>query len=147
MTKQEYLSRAWMLDREIEYQVRRMKNLQLRLTDIAHGWPGSERVGTSAPEEAHYARLLASLDEMAGELENRTKEYVRTKREIERTIARVSDVSYRLMLQYRYLEHLTWDQVGEALCVDPSTAKRWHRKAMDMVEIPEEEYIPTVPRQ
>ena len=43
----------------------------------------------------------------------------------------------QLVLRYRYLEHLTWEQIGDRLFIDESTARRRHKKALDGLVIPE----------
>ena len=51
MTKVEYLSRARMLEQQIDLHMRRMDRLRARMTDIARGWDSQERVASSPKAE------------------------------------------------------------------------------------------------
>lgn len=40
---------------------------------------------------------------------------------------------------YRYLEGMTWEDIGELFHANKSTIKRWHRKAIEEIVLPEEQ--------
>lgn len=139
MTKVEYLSRARMLEQQIDLHMRRMDRLRARMTDIARGWASQERVASSPNAEAPFVRTLECLEEEGEEMARKVEDLVRVSRETEGVIAAVPVREYQLLLEYRYLEGKTWSQAAAEMSVDPSTAKRWHRRALDMVTLPENE--------
>lgn len=49
----------------------------------------------------------------------------------------LEDPDERLVLRLRYILGLGWDQIGEKMNVDESTARRWHRRGLDHVKMPQ----------
>ena len=45
---------------------------------------------------------------------------------------------YRMLLCYRYLNRKTWEQIADLMHIDPSTAKRWHTKAVSLLTLPDD---------
>ena len=52
-------------------------------------------------------------------------------------IAAVSDTDERMVLRYRYIHNLTWEQIGDELNADRTTVYRWHNLALRHVILPE----------
>ena len=52
-------------------------------------------------------------------------------------IMAVSDMCERQVLRYRYLEMMSWRQIGKELGTDVRTVRRWHEEALGNVVVPE----------
>ena len=59
------------------------------------------------------------------------------KAQMEDMIHRLLRTDYQLLLIYRYLEGMTWEEIGDLLHVEKTTAKRWHKTALSLLQMPE----------
>ena len=111
MTKKE-LSRLYWLNREIEYQQRRLDELRAaatsctaKITGIPHGSGVSDKIGKYAAEIADLEGLLrANLQKCFYEL-NRLNRYIQS----------VDDPLMRQILSLRYINGLSWWQVADSI--------------------------------
>lgn len=63
------------------------------------------------------------------------------KAQIRSVIEAVSDPNERMVLRYRYIHNMTWDQIGDELHADARTVRRWHGIALMHVVIPENQIV------
>ena len=49
----------------------------------------------------------------------------------------VPDTDERMVLRYRYIHNMTWEQIGSELNADKSTVRRWHGNALAHVVLPD----------
>jgi DNA-directed RNA polymerase specialized sigma subunit len=59
------------------------------------------------------------------------------KEQIREVIDEVADTDERMVLRYRYIHNLTWEQIGDELHADRTTVYRWHNSAVNHVKLPE----------
>ena len=52
-------------------------------------------------------------------------------------IEAVPDTDERMVLRYRYVHNLTWEQIGNEMNADARTIRRWHGNALLHVVLPE----------
>ena len=57
--------------------------------------------------------------------------------QIREVIDEVTDTDERMVLRYRYIHNLTWEQIGDELHADRTTVYRWHNSAVNHVKLPE----------
>ena len=60
------------------------------------------------------------------------------KEQMREVIAAVPDTDERMVLRYRYIHNLTWEQIGNELNADARTIRRWHGSALLHVVLPAE---------
>ena len=48
----------------------------------------------------------------------------------------VPNVNEQMVLRYRYIHNMTWEQIGNELNADESTIRRWHKAALSAVKLP-----------
>ena len=58
------------------------------------------------------------------------------KEQIRTVIDRVENPDEQMVLRYRYIHNMTWEQIGDELKADESTVRRWHRRALASVIVP-----------
>ena len=63
---------------------------------------------------------------------------VALKEQIRCVINEVADTDERMVLRYRYVHNLTWEQIGDELNADRTTVYRWHNQAINHVTLPED---------
>ena len=63
---------------------------------------------------------------------------VALKEQIRCVINQVADTDERMVLRYRYVHNLTWEQIGDELNADRTTVYRWHNAAINHVTLPKD---------
>lgn len=80
------------------------------------------------------ARLIANLVDAQQELEDVRMEAIRVMREINTVISRVSDPQQKRLLELRYLDGKTWEEISNTIHVTYRHVFNIHRKAKESVE-------------
>lgn len=63
------------------------------------------------------------------------------KAQIRGVIEAVTDPNERMVLRYRYIHNMTWEQIGDELHADARTIRRWHARALSGLTLPENPII------
>ena len=84
----------------------------------------------------HDRAPLYSFDELKNEINAEINRIVSLKLEIRSVINAVQDHDERLLLKYRYLNFMQWDDICEHMQVSMRTAHRIHAAALANVQIP-----------
>lgn len=132
MTPKEYLSRYRNLGQSID--AKRMQIVQLReqavqitravSPDRVQGGGERDRVSAAA------ARIVDAVRDLEGQIADREN----ARKEIEEAIGKVEDGALRVLLEYRYLAGLTWEQIAETLSYDYRWVLRLHSRALQAIE-------------
>ncbi len=131
MNAKEYLSRAFELDRRITIKIEQLKQLRdlaQKCTSVISDLPKGKTAGSRLEETVcrivdYETDLNADIDAL-----------VDMKREIERVIAVVPDTMQQLLLQMRYLNFSSWEDIAEALCVTYNHVFKIHRDALNYLD-------------
>lgn len=95
------------------------------ITDMPHGGNGED------PREIAILNMLECSEKAA---EKRICQ-IKVKEEIEATIESVEDESLELLLTYRYIDCLTWEQVAVALSKSWRQTHRLHAEALNKINL------------
>lgn len=136
MTSREYLSQAYRLDQKIDSGLREVAQLRRMLGSISSPVLG-DKVQTSRPEEAPFVRSLEKIMALEEQINAEIDTLVSLKKQMRQVISAVPDTDERMVLSYRYIHNLTWEQISDELDESVSTVKRRHRSALDHVALPE----------
>ena len=113
MTNKEYFQQAVWLDRQLSSCFKEVSHLQ----SLGRG---DERIAAQLTEvRAEISRLIALREEMR------------------KVIDALPERKEQLVLRFRYLHAMKWEDVAVELDVDVRTARRWHDAALEHVRIPE----------
>lgn len=138
MTAREYLSQAYRLDQRINNKLQQIEQLRSLAEKVRTSY-GGERVSHTRNVTSMEDTLIR-LMEAEIEINRQIDELVNLKIQIRKLIDKVHNVSYRLILEKRYLCFLPWDQIA----VDMHYSRRWtltkHERAIKVIEqiLPEE---------
>lgn len=136
MTTKEYLKQAFRLDHRIDSDITEMERLREMACSI--GAPGfEEHYNPNHPTEAPFVRSLEKVWQMEEKINGEIDRLVDLKAQIRSVIEAVTDPNERMVLRYRYIHNMTWDQIGDELHADARTVRRWHGTALLHVELPE----------
>lgn len=90
--------------------------------------------------EDRIQRATDSLVELRAMLYDKLLDSTEIRLEIERCLASIKDDRLRLLMEYRYINGLTWEQVAETMHCEYRWILRLHKRALALIE-PSEKYI------
>lgn len=133
MTAKEYLNQAYHADRRIESklsQIESLKSLATRVTSVFSDMPHSPM-----PDNHHLEKTIADIIDLENEILNDVSELVDLKREIKNAVNQVQNEKYRTLLELRYLNFLTWEQIAVNLNFSIQHTYRIHDEALKKISI------------
>lgn len=137
MTAKEYLSQAYRLDQRIDSNIAEITRLREMACGISSpSW--EEKVQTSRNTDAPFVRCLEKIMDLEKVVNGEIDTLVDLKRQIRTTVDTVTNVNERMVLRYRYIHNMTWEQIGGELNADESTIRRWHKAALSAVVVPDD---------
>lgn len=136
MTNKEYLRQAYRLDQRINSDIEEVSRLREMACGISSPALG-DRVQTSHSGEAPFVRSVEKILTLEERINKEIDLLVDLKEQIRGVISAVPDVDERMVLRYRYIQGLTWEQIGLEMNADERTIRRWHGNALLHITLPE----------
>lgn len=136
MTKKEYLHQAYRLDHKIRSDIEEVGRLREMAVSISAPQMG-DRVQTSKNLDASFATTLNKIFDMEEKINQEIDLFISLKKEIRDVIEKVENTDEQMVLRYRYIHNMTWDEIGDELFIDARTARRWHGTALTHITLPE----------
>lgn len=138
MTAKEYLNKIKDLDELIEAHMgdlRRIKSRAYSLPSPGFGEGHSSSRSTSAPFEKgviHTCDVEAQINEEIEDL-------VALRVDISQRISTLENTQEKLVLQYRYVNGMSWKEVSDRMSISERKAHRIHDSALQHFPVPEDE--------
>ena len=132
MTAKEFMNRAYRIKTRIKRKAEQLAEIQALASHITGSY-GSEQVAHSrncSSMEDNIVRII----EHDKELEREIKELCKVEEETREVIDLVADDGFRILLQSRYINGLSWEEVAADCGVCKRQAHRWEGQALKMVE-------------
>ena len=136
MTNKEYLRQAYRLDQKINSDIEEVARLREMAGNISSPVLG-DKVQTSRNRDGLFVRNKEKILLLEEKINREIDALVDLKSQMRDVIAAVQDTDERMVLRYRYIHNLTWEQIGNELNADKSTIRRWHGSALAHVVLPE----------
>jgi DNA-directed RNA polymerase specialized sigma subunit len=133
MNAKEYLSQAFWLDQRINSkleQLESLRNLSMKVTTSYE----QERVNKTK-EKSPMENAIIKLLDLEREIDENIDELVDLKRKIMEIINSIESDEYRLVLEMRYLNFKTWEDISESLNYSYRQVHRIHGEALKMVKV------------
>ena len=140
MTNKEYLRQAYRLDQRINSDIEEVARLREMASGISAPALG-DKVQTSRSGEAPFVRSVEKIMALEEKINQEIDLLVDLKEQIRGVITAVPDTDERMVLRYRYIQGLTWEQIGLEMNADERTIRRWHGNALLHITIPEKPVI------
>ena len=134
MTVKEYLSRAYRAQQFIATKERQLSDLRQMADGIGGIDYGKDRVTSTHASDARVVAFIDKIMRLEHVITTEKESYLTTVQEIRQAINAVENPNYRLILENRYLNHLTWEQIAEVMFISDRHVRRLHVKALDAVE-------------
>ena len=138
MTSKEYLKQAYLLDAQINSQMRSLESYK-SMRGIVQGMTYGERIGSSGNRniEAPFVKTIEKIMLLEDRINQEIDRLVELKVEIGEAINKLEKPAERLLLKYRYLDGMEWIDISQALAVSYRTVHRIHASALKNFEVPE----------
>lgn len=130
MTAKEYLSRYRTLNSEINAKLEQKQ----QLFELAASVAPSNTHGASGNVSDKVGRTVAKLLDLEREINADIDRLVDLRREIEAAIAGVPDERLRTLLELRYVNGLTFEQISRRMDYSFSQIRRLHKKSLDFLK-------------
>jgi len=133
MTTKEYLSQAFRLDQRINSkleQVSSLRDLATKATASIH----AERV-SGTKQRSPMENAIVKLIDLEHDIDADIDKLVDLKREIIEVINSVEQPEYHLLLELRYLNYKTWEEIAEMMNYSWRNIHYVHGKALRAVAL------------
>ena len=137
MDVETYLKQGRLLDQRINYHLRKLSELRQTAYTISSPQISGNKVQNSHTGEAPFEKALERIEAMEERINQEIDLLVDLQEQIEGVIGQLESEEHQMILKYRYLEGLPWDEIGELLNISISTVKRWNQNALLMLKMPE----------
>ncbi len=136
MTPQQYLQQAKNLDALIQARLQEKETLQQVALSVRTS-SLSPRVGGSHSNEAAYTRTIEKLLSVQQQLDDAIAAMVERKGLILSALGNLPTLQQQLVLRYRYLDGMTWEQIADLLQMSSRTIRRIHAQALQHFVVPQ----------
>lgn len=109
MNAKEYLSQAIWLNQRINSKLEQVNSLRTLASKVTTTF-GEERV-KSTKKQSPMEETIVKLIDLENEINEDIDELIKLKSEIVETINQVDDPIYQLILERRYIEGKTWEEI------------------------------------
>ena len=132
MNIKEYLSQAKYLDAQIDSKVQqltRLRSLATKCTSTITGMPHSQSADTSSMENS-----ITKLIDLENEINDEIDKLVNLKEEIMKVIKCVDKLEHRLVLEKRYIDFKSWDQIANEMFFTRRYVHKLHVRALEQAK-------------
>lgn len=134
MTAKEWLSRARFVDVRLAEKVERLDRLREKLESGRH----PQLSGMPRGGQSDWVDALAAYLELEKRINAEKSALMREYIQIKDAIDQVDDARYRAILEHRYIDGWTWEQIAEQMHYDVRHVHRLHGLALLEIKVPGE---------
>lgn len=134
MNAKQYLKQAYKLNELIESDKDELENLRSLASSVS-GDMTQERVQSSKTNDK-LVNIISQIIELENKIYDEIEHFITLKKEIREVINEVEDVNEKLVLKYRYLIFLQWDEICIKLNYSRRQMCRIHDSALENVKVP-----------
>lgn len=113
MTAKEYLKQAYLLDKQIQVEVKELEQLR-EMRGTIQGCSYGEKIGTNPNRnlEAPFIKTIEKIWEYEKKIDGKINRLVDLRSEINTAIEKMENSEERLLLKYRYLKNESWEDIS-----------------------------------
>lgn len=133
----EFLSRAYRLREYIMLKEEQLETLRdaaesVSTSSFDKGSGGSYGTGS------RHERILCKVMDLEAEIVGDIGRMIDAIKQVKDAIGKVEDKTMRMLLEMRYLNYKTWEEISEVLCYSERHVYRLHTEAVKLVPIGED---------
>ena len=135
MTAHEYLSKYKTCDRQIRFNLMQIENLKaMTYTISSPSW--GERVSGTRSTDPPFVKALERYWEQEEKLLAENVALEKKKEEIVATINALENEDEKFILLHRYVNHMTWEDIGLELLMSERHVRRFSKTALEHIIVP-----------
>lgn len=134
MNAKEYLQQAYRLNELIDSNQKELEQLRALSTSISSCDMSKERVQSSPQSYDKIGNIVAKIVDLNEIINSEIDNFVDLKTDIHNKIMQISDNTEKLILKYRYIEFLTWEEIAVKLGFTFQWVHVLHKKALNNFE-------------
>lgn len=132
MTAKEYLNRGYKIELQIQSKMEQLERLRAMATRTTTTLSDMPRPASPDPHKTE--NIIIKIVKLNAELNAEIDKLIDTKIEIKHTIDKVQDVDEKLILEARYLNFKSYDDIASMLNMSLENIFRIHSNALNTVE-------------
>lgn len=135
MTAKQYLNQVYRLNLFIQSSQQELADLRLTSECIRGIDYSKEKVQTSPSKDAGFTKIVEKIIELENAIKKDIEKMLSLKLEIRTAINAVQNNDERLLLKYRYLNFMEWNEICNKMRISIRTAHRIHATAIENIKI------------
>ncbi|MCM1508949.1 MAG: DUF1492 domain-containing protein [Ruminococcus flavefaciens] len=133
MASKQYLQQIYRCNELIQENLAEIENLRAMSTSIASPDFAKEKVSKSQNTDAPFVNAVNKLVDLEKATDSKMAELLGLRMEIRETINLVEDAKQILILRYRYIDFMKWEDIAEKTGYSLKSAYRIHALALNAV--------------
>lgn len=135
VTAKQYLEQAYRLNQFIQSSQQELADLRVMSECISGIDYSKEKVQSSHSNDAGFAKIVEKIIELERAIKRDIEKMLSLKLEIRTAIDAVQNSDERLLLKYRYLNFMKWEEICVKMQISIRTAHRIHATAINNIKI------------
>lgn len=135
MTAKEFLKQAYRLNELINSDLEELQNLRNLSRSVSAPVIG-EKVSRTKSTDSPFEKYVIKIVDLEKQIQQEVERFVKLKTDIREAINQIEDMDEKLLLRYRYINFLHWEEICVNLNVSMRTVHRLHSLALQHLKIP-----------
>ena len=134
MTAKEFLMLGWRVENRIDKRSEELERLRERAEAVRSSAPKS---GPRGGRRADWTDAVAAIADAEARINADIVRLCRVRRLIDEAIGQVPVMNQRRVLEMRYRNYMTWEDIAREIPCDVRTVYRLHGRALLNIHVPE----------
>ena len=135
MTSKEFLNQAYRLNEMINSDLEELESLRDLSKSVSTPMLG-EKVCTSRNADPPFVKYVCKIVDLEQQVQQEVDRLVKIKTDIREAINQMENVDEKLLLRYRYINFLNWEEICVNLNVSMRTVHRIHSSSLRNLKLP-----------
>lgn len=109
------------------------------MMSLGSGVPKNDLNATTRTPDGNTINCLAKIEELTGKYEQKISQQLALKAEIEGVTSSIPDISDRLLLEYRYIHAMRWEEIAVTMHYSYRWVLRKHKRAIARLDTKKKE--------
>lgn len=133
MTAKEFLMLGWRVESRIDKRSEELERLRERAEAVRSSAPKS---GPRGGRRADWTDAVAAIADAEARINADIVRLCRVRRLIDEAIGQVPVINQRRVLEMRYRNYMTWEDIAREIPCDVRTVYRLHGRALQQINVP-----------
>ena len=135
MMAKEFLRQAYRLNELINSDLEELQNLR-ELSRSVSSPVFEEKISGTKSTDPPFVRYVGKIIDLEKQIQQEVDRLVKLKSDIREAINQMQNVDEKLLLRYRYINFLNWEEICVNLNVSIRTVHRLHSSALQHLKVP-----------